>query len=210
MRLHLLALVSILAAGSTQLFADSFTPYGSVGSVAPTVTTYATGSDISAYFYSSNALDTDTISVFDVTTGEFLSPTNLLNNHTTIQGTSVVFSGANAGDQIAFDLTNDAYGDNTVLSSDPSLSTDGVNHAYITSFSGSVGKGDITGYYVGMEDLPKGSSDFDYNDDTFVVTGITTTPEPSSFLLLGTGLLAAAGVVRMKFTGEPEAVRVRE
>lgn len=205
MRLHLLTLVSLLAAGSTSLLAAPFATYSHVGSVAPTVTTYAIGTSVDAYFYSSSATDTDTISVFDVTTGLYLTSINQLNNHTSYgSGVPVVFSGANAGDQIAFDLTNWVYGSGSVFSSDPLLSTDGDNHAYITNFSGLIDKSktDVTGLYIGMEDLPPRSSDFDYNDDTFVATGVTTTPpvpEPSSIVLLGTGLFAAAGIVHRKF-----------
>lgn len=200
MRIHMFALAAVLVAGSTPLLADSFVPYSNVGSVTPATAMYATGNTVFAYFYSSDAGGDDKISVFDVTTGNYLMPMWQLDNHSSVQsGVPVAFTGANMGDQIAFDLIN---GDDpsALFSSDPSRSSDGINHAYITAFSGLIGKADIAGLYVGMEDLPQFASDLDYNDDNFVIGGVTTVPEPGSFVLLATGLLGAAGVLRRRFT----------
>ena len=207
MRLSLLTLASLLAAGTTALHASSFTPYSSVGTPITSSTnvtfTGATGTGIDAYFYSASAADTDTISVFDLSTGTFLSPQGVFNNQSTAPGTMVTFTSPSltTGDTLVFDLYNASFPGDT-LSSNTATSPDGDSHAYVTPFDGTIGSdGTIVGTYVGMEDLPASVSDFDYNDDTFVFTNVdpAPTPEPSTFALLGTGLLGAAGDLRRKF-----------
>ena len=94
--------------------------------------------------------------------------------------TTVVFDSPTLknGDTLYFDLFNTSFPGDT-FSSNAATSPDGDNHAYITPFSGTIGAfGTINGTYVGMEDLPNGSSDFDYNDDTFVFTSVSSSPTP--------------------------------
>ncbi len=140
MRLSVLAVASLLAAGTTSLFAVPFTPYSNVGNPITTSSpvTYTgangLGGGIIAYFYSVSAADTDTISVYDATTHSFLSPTGAFNNQSpSTPGSSVIFDSASLhnGDTLYFDLYNTSYS-NDVFSSSTGISSDGENHAYIT------------------------------------------------------------------------------
>lgn len=184
---------------ATPIFADVI-PYNNIGHIAPTtfLTASATG-EITGYFFSKGgAGDLDEIRMFDVTantTSALFFP-----NQTTAVGTTADFGPVTAGDTLVFELVNVTLG-NSVFASDPAFSSDGVNHAYITTYSGGVA-GIPPGTYVGTEDLPSNVSDFNYNDDSFVFTNVTTSaspvPEPSSLWMFGTGILSAATMVRRR------------
>src|SRR5271170_322893 len=213
MRLSLLALASILAAGSSPLLADDI-PYAGVGQLAPAnaLTASATGTVV-GYFAGSSAGDNDTIELWDKTQNTFSG--FVLPNHSSTVGDPTTFLSVNAGDTLVFILDNVSTGQNEDSVNNngtpTTWSTDGYNHAYTTAYTaGSIAglPAGLTGTYVGMEDLavtgldPLTGSDLDYNDDTFVFTDIdpaSPTPEPASFVLFGTGLLGAAGVIRRKF-----------
>jgi len=213
MRLTLLAVASILAAATTPLLADNI-PYANVGQLAPahSFTANTTGSLI-GYFAGSEAGGNDTIELWDTTQNTFSG--FLIPNHSSTVGVATTFLSVNAGDNLVFIISNDSAGqindsvDNGGIST--AFSADGYNHAYSTPYTGGIAglPLGLTGTYIGMEDLsvtglnPLAGTDLDYNDDTFVFVDISTTaptPEPSTFVLLGSGLLGAAGFLRRKFT----------
>jgi PEP-CTERM motif len=187
-------------------------PYPNPGTVAPTPTLTATATgNVTGYFFSYSASDNDSIELVDLTPGHQFTSAPLLDNMTSTPGvTSVDFGFVHAGDKLAFVLVNNTTHQD--FSSDPALSSDGINHAYATPFLGASDPagdpdGIPAGTYVGMEDESRRGnppSDLDYNDDTFVFTDVScvvppaVTPEPSSFILLGSGLFAAAGMVRRR------------
>lgn len=203
----LLFLIGLLAAPLAPVAHADSIPYSRTGTVAPEVPVFASSNGITAYYYGSTAALADFVGVYDLQTG--YDSGAVLSNKTTAVGTSIKLgTGAGqirTGDQLAFYISG-AFGTFYSLTA---RNTDGINHAYITSFSGgTVNNVAIpAGLFVGLEDLPKSYSDLNYNDDTFVFTGVTApsiavTPEPTSLLLVATGLLGVGQLVRRRRVSE--------
>jgi hypothetical protein len=122
--------------------------------------------DITAYFYSSDAADTEEVSMLvnGAKTGIFG-----LNNHTSAVGEAFDLDPVTAGDQIEFfisDMSTDVD-----WYSNAAGNSDGFNHAYATAFTEGV-SGLPAGTYVGFED--RASGDYDHNDDQFVFTDVAS------------------------------------
>jgi guanyl-specific ribonuclease Sa len=125
------------------------------------------------------------------------SSIGVLNNQTSNVGDYVNLGYVNAGDILTFQMKVLDTGD--IWNSNSASNTDGVNHIYSTSFSGDTVLGIPAGTYVGFEDI-HGGGDFDYNDQAFIFTNISTlaekhispVPEPETYamLLIGLGLVA--------------------
>lgn len=213
MRLSLPVLASLLAAGSltavsTPLLADSI-PYPNIGQLAPanSFTAVADG-PVVGYFAGTSASFDDSIQLWDVTQNTFSG--FLLPNHGSVIGAPVTFLSVNAGDVLVFilhDVTTGEFEDSIDNGGIPTTwSRDGYNHAYSTAYDGSIPglPADLTGIFIAMEDISVPDSGLAYHAESLVVTNIAidppaVTPEPSTFVLLGTGLLGAAGVLRRRF-----------
>jgi hypothetical protein len=184
-------------------------PYPDVGTVNPAVynfTAAATG-PIDAFFVGSSASLDENIGL--LVNG---APTGLvgLGNHTSSPGDEFNLGMAHAGDTLTFVMFIPPAANSTgpfSWSSNPADNSDMTQHIYSTMVTaGQAFAGSPAGTYIGWEDLPRGSSDEDYNDDQYLFVNVSSSaPEASTWVMMlaGFGGLAFAAFRRGRRNGIP-------
>jgi len=192
---HLIAggVLAIGLAGAANAALPVYPSSGTENPVTYTFTAAADG-DLVAYFAGSTAGYSEDLGLLvnGVDTGLYGLP-----NHTTPVGTSFNFGPVSAGDELVFFIR--VFTIATTWYSDKALNSDGANHVWSTAYGG----GDFgipAGTYVAFEDLPKGGSNNNYFDETFVFTNVRTSvpgiPEPATWAMMIIGFAGIGAVLR--------------
>ena len=207
-RAHVVALALASAAGFN--CACGQIPYPDSGTPNPVTYTFTatTTGNVTAYFAGSGAAFDEQVGMFDVTASTFSGFG--LDDHSSALGQSFSLGSVTAGDTLVFvdQVYNSDYPPgpfdvySVPTSNIPYDSIDGggslSNHNHVYSVSASANEaysGSPVGTYVAFEDLPFPRSDYNYFDDTFVFTDVSTTkttvPDGASTLtLLAAGIAA--------------------
>ena len=186
------AAVAAVTIGFAGTAAAGTIPYANTGTENAALYSFtaASSGDVTAYYFGSTAGYTNdlTLLINGMETG-----IQVLTNHTSSHGQSLVLGHANAGGRLVFKMVNISPGGVGPWYSDKSMNWDGINHVYSTDFAGDFAV--PAGVFVAFEDLPQGG-DLNYNDETFVFTNVsanvpvvnTDVPEPATLLLTAIGL----------------------
>jgi opacity protein-like surface antigen len=127
-----------------------------------------------------------------------------LNNATATFGDIHNYGAITAGQSIEYYIFNMTTGQTYRLNN--LLNPGNVQHFYRDGYSGNDFGFNVTGGYYGAEDLPASSSDYDYNDFTFVsTTGAIPEPATWAMMILGFGLIGGA----LRQAKGHQSVRVR-
>jgi len=194
-----LILVSVAVQGAKA--ADAI-PYSPNGYNATSYSFVATGGDITAYFASASAGNDNTVGAM---IGGAAPTVFGLDDHSATVGQSLLLGSATAGETVVFVLDSNGafiYSDpamNTGFDAGPATgSTDGHNHIYSTAYTATapVFGNTPTGTFVAFEDLSFPNSDYDYNDEAFVVTGISAAPEPETWAMMLVGFAGLGAAMR--------------
>ena len=199
-----------VAVGGIGLARADVIPYPNSGTENPVAYSFTAAStgDVIAYFTGTGASFSESLGMF---VNGVLSPSGFgLANHSSNIGDSFNLGHVNAGDSLVFAINvfspqlSPPY-----VYSDPSLNGlydsgtpgAGANHIYSVAYTASnpIFPGVPAGTYVGFEDLPASGSDFNYFDETYVFTNVSShvVPEPAAIAVLGVGLLGL-GMVRRR------------
>lgn len=196
----LLVAVTACAAGSfvPSAQANTVIPYPNKGFENSETYSFTAINDgtVTAYFAGSAAHFTEVIGM--MVNGIPTGITGLTDNLSRI-GNSLVLGNVHAGDtivlfdQISLQNTGDTWYSNSALNVIRDTNVNAGQHVYSTAYDGlnPLFTGIPAGVYVGFEDLRRNAgSNFDYLDETVVVTNVATnaTPLPAALPLFASGI----------------------
>jgi hypothetical protein len=189
----LLALALVAAGAFSSAQAATVIPYPNKGAENPDTYTFTATADgqVTAFFVGSDAGFTE---VLGMTVNGVATGITGLNDHTSHIGDSLVLGNVHAGDSLVFFIAVDNLG----LSwfSDKALNGTDGQHVYSAPYDGSnpnFGATIPAGTYIGFEDLLRKDADFNFLDDQFVLTNVSSvtvsgTPLPAALPLFASGL----------------------